>query len=184
MDRNLHRREQESFTDGLTHLFNYRFFKEFIQKEIYRSQRYQHPVSLVLLDIDFFKRLNDRHGHVGGDQILVEMARIAQANCRVTDLVCRYGGEEFAILLPETPKDQAVLYCERLRSMIEGHPFHVRQIPEITHITVSVGMANYPDDSQDPADLIRRADQAMYMAKQGGRNRVCFYAGDGALRTK
>ena len=133
--------------------------------------------------VDFFKKLNDKLGHVGGDQILAGLARIAQTNCRITDLVCRYGGEEFAILLPETPKDQAVLYCERLRSMIEKNLFQVRHSPEGVQITVSVGMANYPDDAQDPGELIRKADQAMYMAKQGGRNRVCFYSGDGSLRT-
>ena len=183
MDRNLHRREQESFTDGLTHLFNYRFFKEFLQKEIYRSARYQHPASLVLTDVDFFKKLNDKYGHVGGDQILMELAKIAQSNCRMTDLVCRYGGEEFAILLPETPKDQAVLYCERLRATVEKHIFGVRNNPENARVTISVGLANYPEDSADPNELIRKADQAMYMAKHGGRNRVCFYAPDGALRT-
>lgn len=183
MDRNMRQREQESFTDGLTHLFNYRFFKEFLQKEIFRSQRYQHPVSLVLMDVDFFKKLNDRLGHVGGDQILIGLARIAQTNCRITDLVCRYGGEEFAILLPETPKEQAVLYCERLRATIEKNIFQVRHAVEDIHLTVSVGMANYPDDAQDSMELIRKADQAMYMAKHGGRNRVCFYSGDGALRT-
>ncbi len=182
MDRNLRAREQESFTDGLTHLFNYRFFKEFIQKEIYRSARYQHPVSLVLMDVDFFKKLNDAFGHVGGDQVLVELARLAQGNCRITDLVCRYGGEEFAILLPETPKEQAAAYCERLRAVIEGHPFPLRHSEKTTGITVSVGMANYPDDSQDAQDLMGKADAAMYMAKRGGRNRVCFYAADGALR--
>ena len=183
MDRNLHLREQESFTDGLTHLFNYRFFKEFLQKEIYRSSRYQHPASLVLTDVDFFKKLNDKYGHVGGDQILMELARLAQSNCRMTDLVCRYGGEEFAILLPETPKDQAILYCERLRSTIEKHPFRLRNAAESVGVTISVGLANYPEDSEDPNDLIRKADQAMYIAKHGGRNRVCFYAQDGAPRT-
>ncbi len=183
MGRRMRRREQESVTDGLTHLFNYRFFKDFLHKEISRSQRYQHTSSLVLIDVDYFKKINDMHGHVGGDQILTELSRIAKANCRMTDLVCRYGGEEFAILLPETPKEQAVTYCERLRAMVEQHAFSVKHAPQELKITVSVGLANYPEDSKDATELIRKADQAMYMAKHGGRNRVCYYAGDGGLRT-
>ncbi|MBI5367304.1 MAG: diguanylate cyclase [Planctomycetes bacterium] len=158
--------------DHLTGVYNRRSMFEALEVEMSRSRRSGRALSFVMLDIDHFKRLNDEHGHPVGDQVLREFAARAREAVRPTDLVCRYGGEEFAVILPETEATQAEAAGERVRQAIGGWPFAVagRQIP----VTVSVGLASVAATySGDLARVIARADKALYEAKQSGRNRVC-----------
>ena len=155
---------QLAIRDGLTGLYNHRFFVTQLIEEIYRSQRYSHPLSILMIDIDEFKKYNDTHGHLEGDKLLVKMARIFTARTRAIDFVARYGGEEFAIILPETTKAGACPVAEKLRSDVE------REMPE--GLTISIGVATYPDDAKDVEGLIDRADQCLYRAKREGKNRV------------
>jgi len=166
-----------AIADGLTGLYNHRYFQEQLEKEYSRARRFNLSLSLIMLDIDHFKRFNDEHGHQLGDLILKELARITQLNVREIDLVARYGGEEFAIILPETPKSNVMIAAERIRTALEQHPFPHE--PEPLHVTVSMGVSGYPDDQiESRLDLISKADLSLYKAKRDGRNRVCLYSTD------
>lgn len=160
--------------DPLTGLFNRRHFFELTQREMERCRRYHRPVSIIMVDIDEFKKVNDAYGHLVGDRVLVEAARRIQKALRRVDQACRYGGEEFAILLPETNQIQAGMVAERLRQTIGKQPAIASDL-NIT-ITVSVGVASYEKEGTLSVDtLLDQADQAMYLAKQSGRNRVEVY---------
>ena len=168
--------------DGLTGLYNHRYFHERLQAEIARARRHEHDVGLLFLDIDHFKQYNDAHGHPSGDELLKGVATILVkggrhedivVRVRQSDVVARYGGEEFAIILPETPLEGALVKAQRIRETIASHPFDGRDTQPLGSITVSVGIAAYPGVAPDATALIRAADRAMYEAKQGGRNRVC-----------
>jgi two-component system cell cycle response regulator len=166
-----------AIADGLTGLYNHRYFQEQLEKEYSRARRFNLSLSLIMLDIDHFKRFNDKHGHQQGDVILKELARVTEQNVREIDLVARYGGEEFAIILPETPKHNVMVAAERIRTALEQHPFPHE--PEPLHVTVSMGVSGYPDDNiETRLDLISKADLALYKAKREGRNRVCLYSTD------
>jgi len=157
-------------TDGLTNLFNRRHFLELADTEVKRSIRFKHPLSLVFLDLDHFKRINDTFGHPAGDQALITFAQVCQENIREIDLLARFGGEEFALLMPETDLEQAERVAERLRQTIAQLTvqFETHQIS----FTCSFGITALMGE-QDTLDLIlQRADQALYAAKQAGRNRV------------
>jgi len=161
-----------SILDALTRVYNRGFFDERFRHEFERAERYQRELSLAVFDVDWFKQYNDRHGHLEGDQVLREMADILRLGMRSTDTVARYGGEEFVTLLPETTKAQAVALLERLRQQVERHSFlHGEQQPG-GRLTVSVGVATFPTDGDDPVSLFDHADQALYQAKSAGRNRV------------
>lgn len=182
----LHRAQQElataSVTDEMTGLFNHRHFVQRLEEEVRRSERYGHPTGLILIDLDHFKRVNDRHGHVVGDQALRHAADLLRDGVRRIDLPCRYGGEEFAIILPETPLAQAVLLAERLRAAVAGSAV---ALPDggILTITLSAGVAAFPSPGlAGGLDLVRAADACLYRAKGEGRNRVC--AADGASEAK
>jgi len=161
---------QIAATDELTGLFNYRRFQEALLKEVERARRFGRPLSLLFIDIDEFKAVNDRFGHQVGDVVLAQLAALLSQNLRIVDTVCRYGGEEFSILLPETTSDGATVAAERIRSLIANHDFGLDE-PNY-RITVSIGVASFNPATDDPASLVRRADQAMYAAKQAGRNCV------------
>lgn len=163
--------KERANTDGLTSLWNHRYFQESLEKEINRAKRYARQLSLIMADIDWFKNYNDTYGHPKGDIVLKEIARIITASIRQTDLAARYGGEEIAIILPETDKKQATKVAERTRQSVETYLFPGNPADKVT-ITLSCGVATYPDDADDRPGLIGRADHALYQAKQQGRNRV------------
>jgi diguanylate cyclase (GGDEF)-like protein len=160
-------------TDGLTRLANHRVFREALAREIKRYERYESSFSLLMLDIDHFKKFNDRHGHLAGDQVLQQVSRTIRQTVRDDlDLPARYGGEEFAIIMPETGFDGAVAAGERLRSAVEEARtmFEGRDL----NVTISVGVAQYLK-ARTASEFIDAADKALYQAKRGGRNRVCYW---------
>jgi len=159
--------------DGLTGLYNHRYFQENLAMEILRSKRYARTFSLVFLDVDFFKRYNDTHGHLHGDAVLVALSKLLIAGLRKTDVAVRYGGEEFVLLLPETSKEYAFTVAGTLREKIAAHPFPGRETQPQEKVTVSMGIAAFPEDGSDGSTLLHHADKALYQAKNGGRNRVC-----------
>ncbi|MBU2258515.1 MAG: GGDEF domain-containing protein, partial [Candidatus Omnitrophica bacterium] len=144
-------------------------------EEINRSRKFDYSLAFLMIDIDYFKDLNDRYGHLVGDVILKEVSRIIKDNIRQIDILGRYGGEEFCLALPETEKEEARFAAERIREAIEDAL--IRAYDEDLRITLSVGIAVFPGDAQDTDALIDRADQALYKAKQSGRNKVCIHGG-------
>jgi diguanylate cyclase (GGDEF)-like protein len=173
----LYQRVREiSITDELTSLYNYRYFRLRLRDEVFRSQRTGRPLSLVILDVDYFKNYNDTLGHPAGDQVLKQIAKILRNSIRDTDVAARYGGEEFCVILPEVDRNGARIFAERLRKAIEDHPFYKEEIQPNGKLTVSAGAATYPDDARIIKELLVRADNALYRAKRMGRNRVCLYA--------
>jgi diguanylate cyclase (GGDEF)-like protein len=169
MNKNL---EELANHDGLTGLLNNRCFREALELELSRSQRYRHQFSLVFMDLDNFKHYNDTNGHLAGDKLLKDLARILTGNSRSVTTLARYGGEEFVALCPETDKKGAMFYAERLRCKVEEYPFEGRELQPLGRVTISAGVATFPDDATVGAALIDCADQALYEAKEGGRNRV------------
>lgn len=163
--------------DGLTGLYNQSFAKERLQQEIYRTERYKHSLSLLMIDLDDFKELNDKYGHVVGDRMLKTLARLMVEIIRPSDIPARYGGEEFLIILPETISENAVKVAERIRQRIESYPFEINHTRDRTYqITISTGVCSYPDYGRTAEDLINLADAALYGAKKGGKNRVVVYS--------
>jgi two-component system cell cycle response regulator len=164
-------------TDGLTGLFNYRSFQERLEQEINRAQRYHRPLSLIMIDIDYFKTYNDMWGHLQGDRVLSAVAQLLRQTSRASDIVARYGGEEFVLILPETDASKAETLGHRLREQVENRTFPGElKLPHKT-LTISVGLASYsPPDSKE--DLIQKADTALYQAKRSGRNRVIIWQRD------
>ncbi len=164
--------QELSITDGLTGVYNQRFFYEKLAEEIKRAERYGHPLSLIMSDIDHFKHYNDAHGHVEGDNALSGVASCVRRNVRDLDIVARYGGEEFSVILPETGKKEAVDVAERIRRCMQVQPFPRKDAQTCGNLTISLGVAAFPDDAADPKGLVEKADAALYRAKSNGRNRV------------
>jgi diguanylate cyclase (GGDEF)-like protein len=158
--------------DGLTQIFNRRYFEETLEREISRCRRYERALSLVMLDIDFFKKINDTYGHLAGDAVLKEAASVVRARSRREDVLARYGGEEFGLILPEIDAKGAAVMAEKARKLIEKHPFVFDG--EKISVTVSAGVSTLERKKDDPAELVRRADEKLYEAKASGRNRVCL----------
>ncbi len=163
-------------TDGLTGLYNHRAFQERLDEEVARASRYRHPCSLLMADVDDFKRINDRYGHPVGDAALKAIADALRSQVRNIDFCARYGGEELAILLPETNKQAALLVAERLRAAVASLPFKGPDGDRVT-LSVSIGLASHPEDADRPDLLIRAADEALYEAKRGGKNCVAMKRG-------
>jgi diguanylate cyclase (GGDEF)-like protein len=164
--------ERLIITDEKTKLFNFRHFKSELQSEIARAKRFNESVSLIMIDADKFKHYNDTNGHVLGDEALIKMARLMKSICRETDKPARFGGEEFAILLPKTGKEEAVIFAERIRKAIEEAVFVNQEKQPGGNFTASLGVATYPEDCTDAETLVNAADKALYKAKEKGRNRV------------
>ncbi|HLO25958.1 MAG TPA: diguanylate cyclase [Geobacteraceae bacterium] len=160
-----------SNTDPLTGLFNRRYFMGALEKEFQRAQRKNGPLTLIILDIDHFKRINDQYGHPQGDQVLTSLAAVVQGELRRYDIIARYGGEEFIILLPETPSEEGSALAERLRAAVER--MNLPSSMEGARVTISLGVSTCPSEGITSVyDLIREADEALYRAKAGGRNQV------------
>lgn len=165
------RLEQLSITDGLTNLYNHRYFQDELSRAFEESARYERPLSLAMADIDFFKKVNDSYGHAVGDEVLKAVARMFKESSRTTDLVARYGGEEFAVMMPETDIASALTFAEKLRALVESSPVET-QAGQL-RVTVSIGVATVPHPNIHAAkELIVIADGALYRAKDAGRNRV------------
>lgn len=168
--------EKISVTDGLTGLYNHRFFRTQLQRELERAQRFKHFVTLLILDVDYFKKFNDTHGHLAGDSALKKISTIIKNTARRTDLVSRYGGEEFCVILPKVQAEGAIIFGDRLRRKIESAKFHFPDMKHHQNVTVSLGCASFPSDAQVENELIKKADQALYHAKNNGRNRLCLFS--------
>lgn len=163
--------------DGLTGLYNHRVFQERLQQEISRRNRTGKPLSLLMLDIDHFKQLNDAYGHQAGDAVLRQLATIISGQCRCNsiDICCRYGGEELAIIMPEIDVRAACSVAERLRKVVESHPFDLDKNGRKVKITISLGVAGISGSEElGPEELIKKADEALYLSKKCGRNCVNF----------
>jgi diguanylate cyclase (GGDEF)-like protein len=169
--------EEISVRDVLTGLYNRRYFQDRLEQEFNRGLRHHRPVSVVMVDIDHFKRVNDTYGHPVGDEVLRSVARLLLEHTRTIDIAGRYGGEEFSIVLPETAPAEALRVAERLRERVEATVLHRLEregvAAESLHCTISVGVASYAGEGYaSPADFLKAADDALYAAKHAGRNRV------------
>ncbi len=173
---------QQAVTDELTGLANNRAFREWINREAARAERFSHDLSLLMLDIDDFKAVNDEHGHLQGDEVLRMIGRVMSAEARAVDQPARYGGEEFVVALPETDAEGALEVGERLRSRIEAEAVPAVNGDRELHVTASIGVATMPDAATDVQGLIAAADEALYAAKRSGKNRVMAAAGRRAVR--
>ncbi len=162
-----------AITDGLTGLYNRRYFQQTLDREFARSKRYKNPLSIALFDIDHFKNVNDTYGHQFGDKVIAEISKIIRNSLRKTDYVARYGGEEIVLILPETPIDQTKIPIERIRVKIQDYKFVYAE--KIVHVTISCGLAGIEPDVATYEDLIFRADKALYESKRNGRNQTTIY---------
>ena len=161
--------------DGLTDLYNHRFFHQLLETEVSRALRYNRVVSLLMIDIDNFKRFNDSHGHPAGDMALKRLATLLKDASRSCDFVARYGGEEFAIIAPEASADAARRMAERVRELVAESVFEGEEVMPGGRLTISLGVATVPMQASDKCELVERADQALYRSKALGRNRVMVY---------
>lgn len=158
-------------TDGLTELYNHRYFQEQIRMQIEQSKRYNHNFSLIIIDIDFFKKFNDTFGHQSGDAVLRQVAQTLKKNVRATDIVCRYGGEEMSIILPNTGKDEAFSTAQKICERVASKKFKLAGDKE-TNVTISLGVSTFPYDGDNASSIIEAADKRLYNAKNNGRNQV------------
>lgn len=160
-------------TDGLTDLYNHRYFQEQMIMQTENCKRYNSLFSLILIDIDFFKKFNDIYGHQSGDAVLRQVALKLKKNVRSTDVACRYGGEEMSIILPNTDRDEAIITAQKICQTIAEQPFKLANDKE-SIVTISLGVATYPQDGETPGEIIEQADKRLYMAKENGRNQVGY----------
>lgn len=173
LEETQHHLREQSIRDPLTGLYNRREFMRLLTEEVERVRRYRHPLTLMMLDLDFFKRVNDTYGHPAGDAVLKGVARTIREELRTVDTVARYGGEEFAAILPETPWPEAKAAAERICRVVRGRQLAVSGA-ETIQVTVSIGLAVFPNDADSEQALLAAADKALYRAKRGGRDRVCW----------
>ncbi|HXE73173.1 MAG TPA: sensor domain-containing diguanylate cyclase [Candidatus Nitrosotenuis sp.] len=160
--------------DSLSGMYNHGYFQEHLGKTITKAKYSNQPVSLMILDMDFFKKVNDNYGHPQGDALLKQLGAVIKGVVGPNHTVCRYGGDEFTVTMPETNRIQAVVLAEKIRQAVEEWEFVIGS--NIVHITISGGVASFPEDAETKKELIEKADQAMYEAKHKGRNKICFAA--------
>jgi diguanylate cyclase (GGDEF)-like protein len=177
--RHVKRIHELTITDDCTNLYNARHLHFILETEIYRSQRYGYEFSLIFIDLDFFKRVNDTHGHLMGSKLLSEVGQLLKTNCRLIDFAFRYGGDEFVILLPQTSKESACTVARRLHTIVRETTWLTSDGLNV-RITPSIGIASYPADSRTKLELLQLADDAMYAVKNTTRDGVCV-AGQGRL---
>lgn len=166
---------RQSTVDGLTGLYNQKYFKEQVRVEFARASRYASPLSVLMLDLDDFKKYNDNCGHLEGDQLLRNVARAIRSNVRECDIVCRYGGEEFAVILPQVSSRTAKLVAERVRTGVEN----MKASAKGKGITCTIGASSFPETARTEIQLVEEADKAMYAAKAGGKNRIAAFGENG-----
>ncbi len=167
--------EELTRVDELTQVYNQREFQRRLPEDIELTRRYAHFLSLAMLDIDDFKHYNDTNGHPAGDMVLKQLSQILTSNLRRTDVPFRYGGEEFAVILPATSREGALIILEKVRKEVENFSFEYREKQPGGKVTVSIGIATYPIDTKNPQDLVNSADKALYRAKATGKNRTYLY---------
>ena len=160
-----------AIVDGLTQVFNKRYFLEFLEREMARCHRYARALSLLMFDIDHFKRINDDNGHLAGDYVLHELAGMAKQRVRKEECLARYGGEEFALVLPESGPDKVRVFADKLLHLVADHTFRFED--RVIPVTISIGVADMSPEITEPAQFIKAADTKLYQAKHEGRNRVC-----------
>jgi diguanylate cyclase (GGDEF)-like protein len=158
-------------TDGLTQLYNHRYFQEQMQMQIANASRYGNEFSLIIVDIDHFKKFNDTYGHQAGDAVLRQVAQTLKMNTRMTDIVCRYGGEEMSIILTNTDRQEAIMNAKRMCNEVAKKMFKLNAT-DTTHVTISLGVSTFPQDGETSQQLVEVADQGLYYAKEHGRNQV------------
>jgi len=158
--------------DGLTGLYNHRFLRDALERETARGKRHTRQFSLLIVDVDHFKRFNDSFGHLAGDEALLRVADVLRANSRASCVAARYGGEEFVLLVPEVDRPGALIVAERIRAGVRDSAVSDPLTGAARPLTVSIGVATFPDDATDANRLIDRADRALYAAKEAGRDRV------------
>jgi len=168
--------EKISITDEMTGLNNYRFFRKQFEDELSRAKRFNHLLSFIIFDVDYFKNYNDSLGHPAGDEILRRVADLLKLTIRQSDIAARYGGEEFCIILPEEDVDGAMCFAERFRKKIEHYPFPNEQVQPGGNLTISIGISCFPTQANTAQELINKADIALYHAKRAGRNQTCLYS--------
>jgi diguanylate cyclase (GGDEF)-like protein len=160
--------------DELTRIYNRRYFEEILTREIDRAMRYPQKFSLLMTDIDDFKKYNDTYGHLAGDKILKEVAHILFYKSRKTDLAARFGGEEFVVITPHTDKEGASILAVRMLDLVSNRDYILDDSTE-TKVSISIGVATFPDDANNKEDLIKTSDKALYQAKKLGKNRICLF---------
>ena len=165
--------ERLAITDGLTEVYTRRYILSRFEEEVNRSQIRKIQLSFLMIDVDYFKKVNDQYGHLTGDQILREAASLIKENVRGIDIVGRYGGEEFCVVLPDTDREGAQYVAERIRAAIEKTP--LKAYDNVIKVTVSIGSATFPEDGKNLSELLDKADWALYRAKKMGRNRICAF---------
>jgi len=159
--------------DGLTGLYNHRYFQEALTVEVLRCKRHDRIFSLIFIDVDNFKHYNDTNGHPEGDTALKSISELINSRLRASDILARYGGEEFIVLLPEANKEFATEVAEEIRTLIEAHPFTNEESQPLGKLTVSLGISTFKDDGDHGSSLLEKADERLYKAKAGGRNQLC-----------
>jgi len=169
----LHKQTKElSIIDDLTGAYNYRYFIRKLQEEKRRASRYSLPLSLIMVDIDWFKKFNDSYGHEVGNIVLRSLAKVIQSCIRDVDIFVRYGGEEFVVILPQTPQNEAIVIGNRIRGQVEKTSVDAGKHGQL-NVTVSVGISSFPENGRPQEELVTVADEALYQAKDEGRNLVC-----------